>query len=116
MTNERADFLSSSLLSLTASFALLGFALSGCDGKDGSATETPGDDASVEAKAEGGDGEADNLCTKYTSCSACISGQQSEGKTEGEAETQCGLAVAGCWVTWDKPVVCGDETYDEKPE
>lgn len=57
-----------------------------------------------------------NLCTDYKTCDECIAGQQTKGATEGEAETQCGAAVVGCWTTWDKPIVCGDETHDEQPE
>jgi hypothetical protein len=57
-----------------------------------------------------------NLCTEYTTCDACIAGQQEKnGVTQGEAETQCGAAVLGCWTTWDKPIVCGGKTHDEKP-
>jgi hypothetical protein len=56
-----------------------------------------------------------NLCKAYTSCDGCITGQQQRGNSEGEAQTQCALAVTGCWVTWDKPVVCGESTYDEQP-
>ena len=71
---------------------------------------------SADADDPSDQGEFKNLCEAYTSCNACIQGQmQTEGKTEGEAETQCGLAVTGCWATWDKPVVCGDQTYDEPP-
>jgi hypothetical protein len=61
------------------------------------------------------DGGPINLCKAYSSCDACITGQQRRGNTEGEAETQCGFAVTGCWATWDKPVVCGESTYDERP-
>jgi len=56
-----------------------------------------------------------NLCAEYSNCNACISGEQQEGMTEGEAETACGLAVTGCWTTWDKPVKCGSDTYEEQP-
>lgn len=61
------------------------------------------------------DPDSANLCKAYTSCNDCISGQIGEGKSRGEAETQCGLAVTGCWTTWDKPIKCGDKTYDERP-
>ena len=80
-------------LLLAAAFAL-GLA-AGCDDQ----TKSPD---------EGGDG-GKTLCSEYSSCNACIAGQQKKGKTGGEAETQCGAAVTGCWVTWEKPVVCGDE-------
>lgn len=59
--------------------------------------------------------DVDNLCSKYDSCDACISGEQLDGKDEGEAETVCGLAVTGCWSTWDKPVTCGSKSYEEQP-
>jgi hypothetical protein len=76
----------------------------GCE-KDGDGTRSPG------AESDG-----TNLCTKYTTCNACIAGQQKEGATEGEAETACGAAVLGCWTTWDKPIRCGETTHDTKPE
>jgi hypothetical protein len=60
-------------------------------------------------------GEEGNLCTDYETCNECIAGQQAKGATEGEAETQCGAAVLGCWTTWDKPIVCGEKQHDEKP-
>jgi hypothetical protein len=60
-------------------------------------------------------GDEGNLCTDYTTCNDCIAGLQRKGSTEGEAETQCGAAVLGCWTTWDKPIVCGDKEYDEQP-
>lgn len=66
-------------------------------------------------RSPGDSDESSNLCTKYTTCNDCIAGQQQGGATEGEAETQCGAAVLGCWTTWDKPIVCGDKTHDEKP-
>lgn len=75
----------------------------GCEKED---TRSPGAD----------EGDSSNLCTKYTTCNDCISGQQKTGATEGEAETQCGAAVLGCWTTWDKPIVCGEKTHDNKPE
>lgn len=53
--------------------------------------------------------EGGNLCSEYKTCNDCIAGQQTKGKTEGEAEAQCGAAVVGCWTTWDKPIVCGDK-------
>ncbi len=62
------------------------------------------------------DGESNNLCTEYATCNDCIAGQQKKGNSEGEAETQCGAAVLGCWTTWDKPIVCGDKTHETKPE
>lgn len=54
-----------------------------------------------------------NLCTEYKTCNDCIAGQQAKGKAEGEAETQCGAAVMGCWTTWEKPVVCGEKEMKE---
>ena len=56
-----------------------------------------------------------NLCKAYDSCDACIAGQQARGNSKGSAETECGLAVTGCWTTWEKPVVCGEKTYHERP-
>lgn len=50
--------------------------------------------------------ESGNLCTKYDTCDECIAGQQAEGSSKGSAETECGAAVAGCWTTWEKPVIC----------
>lgn len=83
-----------------ALFALVlgfGFSLgvsSGCDKEKKDETESPSDDG-------GG-----NLCKEYKTCDECIAGQQKKGAGQGEAETQCGAAVAGCWVTWEKPIVC----------
>jgi hypothetical protein len=57
-------------------------------------------------------GDEGNLCTDYGTCNECITGLQTRGSSEGEAQTQCGAAVIGCWTTWDKPVVCGGKTYD----
>ena len=82
--------------------------LLGCE-KEKEETRSPGAEADA-------DGDDSNLCTKYATCNECIAGQQATGATEGEAETQCGAAVLGCWTTWDKPIVCGDKTHDEKPE
>ncbi|NVB40120.1 hypothetical protein G6O69_19900 [Pseudenhygromyxa sp. WMMC2535] len=108
--------------------------LIGCDKDKEPAVEEPADkganeDKKVEVEVEveedktpepepaGDEGDGpDNLCKKYASCNACIAGEQDDGKTEGEAETVCALAVTGCWTTWDKPVVCGEKQYDEKPE
>lgn len=74
----------------------------------GTAYEKPASSGGTESKGT-------NLCTAYSTCDGCIQGQIAKGKTEGEAETLCGLAVTGCWVTWDKPVVCGETSYDERP-
>ena len=60
---------------------------------------------------EGDDGG--NLCKDYKTCDECIAGQQTKGATEGEAETQCGAAVIGCWTTWDKPIVCAGKEQEE---
>lgn len=68
------------------------------------------------SRSPGEESDGSTLCTKYTTCNDCIAGQQQGGATEGEAETQCGAAVLGCWTTWDKPVVCGDKKHDSKPE
>ena len=76
--------------------------LTACESNDKHEDESS---ARAEAEPDKPDGPV-NLCTKYESCDGCISGQQREGKTEGEAETQCALAVTGCWATWDKPVTC----------
>jgi hypothetical protein len=78
-------------LSLLCAFGV-GVAV-GCEKKE---TSSPDDD----------DG---NLCSDYKTCDECIAGQQKKGATEGEAETQCGAAVLGCWTTWDKPITCGGE-------
>ncbi len=73
-------------------------------------TNTP-DEKSAESKDDG----VENLCTKYDSCDACIAGKQAAGADEGTAETQCALAVTGCWTTWDKPITCGAQSFDEQP-
>jgi hypothetical protein len=81
----------------------LGVGLMGCDkpSSDSSTNEPKSDDKIA------------NLCTEYVSCHGCIAGQTAKGNTEGEAQTQCALAVTGCWTTWEKPVVCGDKTHEE---
>jgi hypothetical protein len=61
------------------------------------------------------DDKSGNLCKDYKTCDECIAGQQGKGATKGEAETQCGAAVLGCWTTWDKPIVCGDVEHEEPP-
>lgn len=96
MPNLRTNLLR---LSLCCAFGV-GLAV-GCE-KD--STRSPGEES-----------DGSNLCTKYTTCNDCIAGQQATGATEGEAETQCGAAVLGCWTTWDKPIVCGEKSHDEKP-
>ncbi|MBC8067101.1 MAG: hypothetical protein IAG13_02110 [Deltaproteobacteria bacterium] len=96
MTNLRNGLLRMSLCCLVG----VGVAV-GCEKKE---TSSPGDDS-----------KSTNLCTDYATCDECIAGQQKTGISEGEAETQCGAAVLGCWTTWDKPIVCGDKTHDEKP-
>jgi len=85
----------------TRSFLFVcGLALLGCD-KDKASTDSPDE------------GKTGNLCTAYKSCDECIAGQQQKGKTVGEAETQCGAAVTGCWTTWDKPVVCSGKEIEQ---
>jgi len=140
MTNRRLSLTTlCCALGLASSLSLSACESDSKDAKDKDKTEDkangnadaadPNDDAKVDAKAEveangkveaevevEDEGGLDNLCKQYKSCDACIAGQQAEGKTEGEAETQCGLAVTGCWATWDKPIKCGDKTYDDKPE
>ena len=69
-----------------------------------------------ESRSPGSEEDGTNLCTDYKTCNDCIAGQQTKGATEGEAETQCGAAVLGCWTTWDKPIVCGEKKHDEKPK
>lgn len=54
-----------------------------------------------------------NLCNMYKSCNECIAGE-SKKVEKGEAETRCGSAATGCWVTWEKPVVCGDKEHKKK--
>lgn len=87
------------LLSLSFAFGV-GVAF-GCDKQE---TREPGSE------------ESTNLCKDYSTCNDCIAGQQAKGATQGEAETQCGAAVLGCWTTWDKPIVCGEKKHDEKPK
>jgi hypothetical protein len=103
--------------------ALLGLAPLACDKSGSDADTTAPAEQSNEAsnepadKDEGSEAESEvtNLCNAYTTCNECIAGQIDDGKSEGEAQTQCGLAVAGCWTTWEKPVVCGEKSYDEQP-
>lgn len=71
--------------------------------------QTASKHAQRESKAAAEHEGAINLCAAYDSCDACITGQQSRGNSLGEAQTQCGLAVTGCWTTWEKPVVCGSD-------
>lgn len=71
--------------------------------------QTASKHAQRESKAAVEHEGAINLCAAYDSCDACITGQQSRGNSLGEAQTQCGLAVTGCWTTWEKPVVCGSD-------
>jgi hypothetical protein len=87
-------------LSLCGAFAL-GLTW-GCEKKE---TNSPDDE-----------GKGGNLCKDYNTCDECIAGQQAKGVDEGEAETQCGAAVMGCWTTWKKPIVCGGKKHDEDPE
>ncbi len=96
--------LRSTLLIILAAAPL---SLAGCDKSQA--------DADSNEPAASSSSNADNLCTKYDTCDACIAGEQSNGKDEGEAETVCALAVTGCWTTWDKPVTCGSKTYEEQP-
>jgi hypothetical protein len=88
---------------LVRSFSAVAFALGiamgvsvGCEKKESSSPED-------------GEKKEGNLCTEYDTCDACIAGQQTKGKSAGEAETECGAAVTGCWTTWKKPVVCHGE-------
>jgi hypothetical protein len=70
-----------------------------------------------EARSPGSDSDGSTLCTKYATCDECIAGEQKEdGISEGEAETECGAAVLGCWTTWDKPISCHGKKHDEKPK
>ena len=87
------------------------FGLAGCD-KSQADSQSPNEDAQAAKDSD----EPVNLCQEYTTCNDCISGEVRRGKTEGEAETACALAVTGCWTTWDKPVVCGEKSYDEEPK
>ena len=55
-----------------------------------------------------------DLCSAYASCNECIAGlQKTRGLEEGQAQTECSLAATGCFATWEKPVVCGDEEKKE---
>lgn len=62
----------------------------------------------------GGGDKGGTLCTEYGTCDECIAGQTAKGKNEGEAETECGAAVAGCWTTWKKPVVCHGKEHSKE--
>src|SRR5688572_25737930 len=95
MTNLRTNLLRMSLCCVFGVGVVLG-----CEKKE---TSSPDD-------------KGTNLCTDYSTCDECIAGQQKTGISVGEAETQCGAAVLGCWTTWNKPIVCGDTTHDEKPK
>jgi len=72
------------------------------------------DNASADGEKKKKEKKDNTLCSQYDSCNACIAGQQAKGKSEGAAETECGLAVTGCWTTWEKPVVCGEKEHKEK--
>jgi len=76
-------------------------------------------DGAGKTAADGQDGkkkdDVHNLCADFKSCDECIAGLTSEGDSEAGAKAKCGLAVTGCWTTWDKPIRCGDEEYDERP-
>jgi hypothetical protein len=64
----------------------------------------------ADKKSETADSEKESstLCEEYTSCNDCIAGlQTARGINESQAETECGLASTGCWVTWEKPIKCG---------
>ena len=98
-SNFRAKTFGALMLTVSVAF---GLALAGC-AKPQPATAEPSEDTNVQAKSET---EGINLCEAYTTCDECIDGQVSRGNTQGEAQTQCGLAVTGCWATWDKPVTC----------
>jgi hypothetical protein len=89
------------VIGLSLCFAFAGGLAAGCEKKA--------------ARSPGSDGDGTNLCTEYKTCNDCIAGLKAGGDTEGEAETQCGAAVLGCWTTWDKPIKCGGKQYDEKP-
>lgn len=58
--------------------------------------------------------EGGNLCTTYSTCDECIAGQQANGASKGAAQTECGAAVAGCWTTWEKPIVCDGKEHKGK--
>ena len=68
--------------------------------------------AGCDSDTENPDGQTGNVCKDYSTCNECIAGLQKNGKSEGEAETLCGAAVTGCWVRWDKPIVCNGKTYE----
>lgn len=70
----------------------------------------------TETRSPGDEATGTNLCTDYSTCDQCIGGQEKTGISRGEAETQCGAAVLGCWTTWDKPIACGDKKHDKKPD
>jgi hypothetical protein len=105
--NISSKYLLSAVFTLTAAFGV------GCD-KPSPEAETTAPHEEPETKAAE-DEELANLCSDYASCNDCITGQVAAGHNEGAAETQCALAVTGCWTTWNKPVVCGETTYDEQP-
>ena len=66
--------------------------------------------ASKDSDTAGDEQGSENLCKEFTSCNDCIAGlQKSRGIDEGQAQTECSMAATGCWATWEKPVVCGDE-------
>ena len=63
-------------------------------------------------ESENPDGSS-NLCVKYRTCNECIAGQTAVTDDKGLAQTECALAAAGCWTTWEKPIKCGDEEVTE---
>ena len=67
-----------------------------------------------EKKTKSPDDEGGNLCTAYSTCDECIAGQQANGASKGAAQTECGAAVAGCWTTWEKPIVCDGKEHSGK--
>ena len=67
-----------------------------------------------EGDTAGGEKGNENLCSAFASCNECIAGlQKNRGLDEGQAQTECSMAASGCWTTWEKPVVCGDEEKKE---
>ena len=70
--------------------------------------------AGKEGDTAGGEKGNENLCSAFASCNECIAGlQKNRGLDEGQAQTECSMAASGCWTTWEKPVVCGDEEKKE---
>lgn len=88
-----------------ARIAVSALVLIGC--RPAADTASPGATTQAEENAE-----SDNLCVQYETCDSCVAGQMDTGRTQGTAQSECAMAAAGCWVTWEKPITCSGDTVD----